>query len=119
MKPIYVPAAGDLIWINFYPQAGREQAGRRPALVLSATRYNRDSGLVVCCPITSQRKSYPFEVLMPPPSKASGGVTGVILADHVKSMDCRVRDAEYAGRAAPELVDEVKLVLAALLQMPE
>jgi mRNA interferase MazF len=119
VRPGYVPAVGDLIWINFHPQAGRERSGRRPALVLSATRYNRDIGLVVCCPITSQKKGYPFEVLMPPPTKVSGGIAGVVLADHVKSMDLRLREAEYAGHADPELIEEVKLLPAALLQMPE
>jgi mRNA interferase MazF len=88
-------------------------------LVLSATRYNRDSRLVVCCPITSQTKGYPFEVLMPPPTKASGGISGVVLADHVKTMDWQSREAEYAGCASVELIEEVKLVLAALLEMPE
>ncbi len=115
----YVPAAGDLIWIHFDPQAGREQGGRRPALVLSLESYNRKSELVVCCPITSRQKGYPFEVALPPASAESGGVTGIVLADQVRSVDWRVRRAERAGTATAELVEEVKLVIAVLLQMQD
>ena len=89
-----VPDAGDLVWFTFDPQAGREQAGRRPALILSPASYNRKSGLAVVCPITSHIKGYPFEVELGP----NLPVSGVILADHLKSLDWRVRRAEPAGR---------------------
>ncbi len=114
---MYVPSPGDLIWINFSPQVGREQGGRRPALALSKSGYNRKTGLVVCCPITSRAKGYAFEVKMPPASSESGGITGVVLADHVKSVDWTQRQAEYAGLAAPEVIGEVKFALAGLLEM--
>ena len=79
---LYIPQRGDIAWINFSPQSGREQAGRRPALVLSRIKYNRRSGLVVVCPITTKAKSYKFEVLIP----EGLPVSGVVLADHVKSL---------------------------------
>ena len=83
----YVPEAGDVVWLDFTPQAGHEQAGHRPALVLSPATYNDKTSLMVCCPITTQIKNYPFEVLVgsTPPS--------VVLADQVKSLDWRVRRA--------------------------
>ena len=87
----YVPKRGDAIWINFNPQAGHEQAGRRPAIVLSPQSYNGKVGLCLLCPITNQTKGYPFEVLIP----AGLGVTGVILSDQGKSLDWRVRNAEF------------------------
>jgi mRNA interferase MazF len=107
----YTPDAGDLIWLTFDPQAGREQAGRRPALVLSPRIYNAKAGLALVCPITNQTKGYPFEVPVP----ANPGLTGVILADHVKSIDWRARRAERAGRCTVEAVDEVRARLAPLL----
>jgi mRNA interferase MazF len=79
----YAPDSGHLIWIDFDPQAGREQAGRRPALVLSPAAYNRRSGLCLACPITTKAKSYPFEVAL----AAGGPIEGVILADYLKSID--------------------------------
>src|SRR5438552_10794224 len=89
-KPSYVPARGDAVWISLDPQAGHEQAGRRPALVLSPSSYNRKAGLALMCPITSHAKGYPFEVAVP----ADLAVTGVILADQIKSLDWRIRHAE-------------------------
>src|SRR5580692_1036593 len=86
----YVPDAGDLIWLSFSPQAGREQAGRRPALVLSPRGYNERAGLCAVCPVTSRAKGYPFEVALPD----GLAVAGVVLSDHVKSADWQVRDAE-------------------------
>src|SRR5687767_16037745 len=87
MKPgktvAYIPDSGDIVWITFNPQAGHEQAGRRPALVLSPASYNGKVGLAILCPITSQVKGYPFEVATPARSR----VCGVILADQVKSLD--------------------------------
>lgn len=111
MKPEMVPDAGDLVWLTFTPQAGREQAGRRPALVLSPEQYNRKSGLALVCPITSHVKGYPFEVKLPP----GLSVSGAILADHVKSLDWRARSAEPAGRLPHEVLQDVLDRLAALL----
>ena len=87
--PAYCPKRGDVVWISFSPQAGHEQAGHRPALVLSPQAYNRKVGLVILCPLTNQVKGYPFEVRIPDGVKASGAV----LADQVKSMDWRARRA--------------------------
>ena len=106
-----VPDAGDLVWLTFDPQAGREQAGRRPALVLSPAQYNRKSGLALVCPITSHVKGYPFEVELPPGLPLSGA----ILADHVKSLDWRAQRAEPAGRLPKEVFHDVLDRLAALL----
>ncbi len=85
----YVPKRGDAVWLTFDPQAGHEQAGRRPAVVLSPEAYNRKAGLAVFCPITTQKKGYPFEVDLP----AGLRVSGVVLADQVKSLDWRAREA--------------------------
>ena len=111
MSAAYVPEAGDFVWLTFDPQAGREQAGRRPALVLSPGEYNRRSGLALVCPITSQAKGYPFEVAVPP----NQGATGVILSDHVKSVDWKARHAEKLGRCSIEALEEVRARLAPLL----
>ena len=95
-KP-YVPQRGDVIWITLNPQAGYEQAGRRPALVLSPAAYNGKVGLAILCPLTNQIKGYPFEVLIP-----SGlSVTGAILADQVKNLDWRARGAELICSLPP------------------
>jgi mRNA interferase MazF len=107
----YVPDAGDFIWLMFDPQAGREQAGRRPALVLSPRIYNSKSGLALVCPVTSHAKGYPFEVAVP----AGHGVTGVILADHVKSADWKQRGAAKLGRCPLEAIEEVRAKLAPLV----
>ena len=87
----YVPSRGDAIWITLDPQAGHEQAGRRPALVISPASYNGKVGLAVLCPITNQLKGYPFEVMIPAGLK----VGGVVLSDQVKSLDWRIRRAEF------------------------
>jgi mRNA interferase MazF len=99
----YVPERGDVIWITLHPQAGREQAGRRPAVVLSPGAYNAKVGLAILCPVTSQIKGYPFEVLIP----AGLPVTGVILADQVKSLDWRTRDAEQVCVLPRETIAEI------------
>jgi mRNA interferase MazF len=99
----YVPARGDLAWLQFTPQAGHEQAGTRPALVISPRDYNRRVGLALFCPITSQVKGYPFEVALPAGLK----VQGVILSDQVKSLDWRVRRARYAGQVPDEVLQAV------------
>ncbi len=107
----YVPDNGDLVWLTFDPQAGHEQAGRRPALVLSPKAYNQKSGLALVCPITNQAKGYPFEVALP----SGSGVSGVILADHVKSVDWKARRVEKIGKCPIEQVNEVVGKLAPLL----
>ncbi len=111
----YVPDRGDIVWLAFTPQTGREQAGRRPALVLTPERYNDKAGLAICCPVTSRSKGYPFEVEIP----AGSPVTGVVLADQVKSLDWRVRGAALACRAAPAVLEETLSKLGALLAIPE
>ena len=98
----YVPARGDLIWLQFNPQAGHEQAGHRPALVVSPSSYNRRVGLAICCPVTSQVKGYPFEVLLP----EGLGVEGAILADQIKSLDWRVRKAKRIGSISGDVLQE-------------
>ena len=110
MKAAYVPAAGDLVWLTFDPQAGREQAGRRPALVLSPRIYNAKAGLALVCPITSHAKGYPFEVAVP----AGHAATGAILADHLKSVDWKARRAEKLGHCTTEAIDEVRARLASI-----
>src|SRR5436853_7917451 len=87
----YVPDVGDLIWLSFSPHAGREQAGRRPALVLSPRAYNERAGLCAVCPVTNRAKGYPFEVALPD----GLAVVGVVLSDHVKSADWQARSAEF------------------------
>ncbi len=111
MKSAFVPDAGDFVWLTFDPQAGREQAGRRPALVLSPKIYNAKSGLALACPITNHAKGYPFEVAVP----TGQGTTGVILADHLKSIDWKARHAEPLGRCTDDVMGEVRAKLAALL----
>ena len=107
----YVPERGDLVWFTLDPQAGREQAGRRPGLVLSPAAYNRRASLALVCPITNQAKGYPFEVALP-----NGlSISGVVLADHVKSADWAVRRAQFAAKAPSEVVAEVTAKLRPLL----
>ena len=108
---IYIPKRGDAIWINFNPQAGHEQAGRRPAIVLSPQSYNGKVGLCLLCPITNQVKGYPFEVLLPP----DAGVTGAVLSDQVKSLDWRVRNAEFVTNLPDTITNEVLKKLKSLL----
>lgn len=111
MTKRYVPDRGDLIWLEFDPQAGREQTGRRPGLILSPKSYNQKAGLALCCPITSHEKGYPFEVRL----NAGLAVTGVVLADHVRSVDWRVRNARRIGQAPPNLIQQVSAKLITLL----
>ena len=106
-----MPGSGEIVWLAFTPQAGHEQSGRRPALVLSPRIYNGTSGLALFCPITSKRKGYPFEVGLP----TTGEVTGVVLADQVKSLDWRARRARFVCRAPPTVVGEVLDKLSVLL----
>ena len=106
----YVPRAGDLIWLDFDPQAGREQAKRRPALVVTDENYNRASGLVVVCPLTSRRKPYPFALPV-----AVDKVEGAVLVDHLKSLDWTVRKAKFHSKADPALLAQVRVYLGVLL----
>ena len=108
----YVPDAGDIIWLTFSPQAGHEQAGRRPALILSPRGYNGKTSLALLCPITSRVKGYPFEVPLPP----GGAVTGVVLADQIKSMDWRARRTRFEAHVSPQVMTEVLEKLALLLK---
>ena len=112
MVKVYVPDRGDLIWLDFNPQAGHEQAGRRPALVLSPAAYNRKTSLALCCPITSRVKGYPFEVPLP----ASLPINGVVLADQVRSLDWRSRRADFVAQAPHEVTQAVRAKLDTLLR---
>lgn len=103
MPGAYVPARGDIIWLDFNPQAGHEQAGHRPALVLTGQRYNRVTGMAICCPITTKSKGYPFEVLL----GTSAKITGAVLSDQAKSLDWRARNAKRADRVTPEVLADV------------
>lgn len=111
--PRYIPDRGDIVWFTFDPQAGREQAGRSPALVLSPALYNRRAGLALVCPITSHVKGYPFEVELP----KGAPVSGVVLADHVKSADWQARRARLAAKATEHVMLEVTARLRPLLGM--
>ena len=99
----YVPNRGDIVWLQFDPQAGHEQAGRRPAFVVSPRAYNRKVGLALFCPISSRVKGYPFEVAL----SEGGKVDGVILSDQMKSLDWRARKASRVDRATDDVVQEV------------
>jgi len=103
MSKKYIPNAGDIIWIDFDPQAGREQSRRRPALVLSPDIYNKKSSLVLVCPITSMKKQYPFEVEID-----SELVKGAVLSDQVKSMNWNIRNAEFIEACPSEIIDKVR-----------
>jgi mRNA interferase MazF len=111
-KGTYVPERGDALWITLDPQTGHEQAGRRPALVLSPAAYNGRVGLALLCPITGQVKGYPFEVALP----EGLAVSGVVLADLVKSLDWRARKAERICTVPEEVVGQVLTKLYALLR---
>ena len=102
MAPSYVPRRGDLVWLQFTPQAGHEQAGHRPALIVSPISYNRRVGLALCCPVTSRVKGYPFEVLLP----RGLGVEGAVLSDQLKSLDWRVRKARRIGSVSSDVLEE-------------
>ena len=107
----YIPRCGDVVWITLNPQAGHEQAGRRPAVVLSPQNYNGKTGLAILCPVTTQIKGYPFEVLIP----ADLPVVGAILCDQVKSLDWRARNAELICSLPNETISEVLQKLSTLL----
>ncbi len=106
----YIPQAGDIVWLNFTPQTGHEQAGHRPALVLSPKAYNQKTSLMICCPITPQIKNYPFEVLI------SDDPASVVLADQVKSLDWRSRKAKRKGSVSQDELAEVRAKIIALIE---
>lgn len=109
MARSYVPDAGDIVWISFSPQAGHEQAGHRPAVVLSPAAYNARTSLMVCCPMTTHIKSYPFEVVI------AGESLSAVLADQVKSLDWLKRRAKRKGQVSPSELAEVRAKLRALI----
>lgn len=108
----YLPARGDVVWLTFDPQAGHEQGGRRPAVVLSPLAYNARVSLALLCPITSKNKGYPFEVPLP----AGLAVAGVVLADQVKSLDWRARRAEFLTTLPAETLNLIVQKLAVLME---
>ena len=110
----YVPDRGDAVWITLNPQAGHEQAGRRPAVILSPAAYNGRVGLALLCPITNQIKGYPFEVVIP----TGLAVTGAILSDQVKSLDWRVRNASFICALPSAIIIEVLQKLNTLVSLP-
>lgn len=105
----YIPKQGDIIWLDFSPVYGKEQRGRRPALVLSPEIYHKKVGLALCCPVTSQIKGYPFEVDI--------GSFGVVLANHIRSIDFTARNCSFYGRCSKKVLDDVMHKL--LLLLPE
>jgi len=109
MAQPYVPDAGDIVWISFDPQTGHEQAGHRPAVVLSPAAYNVKTSLMVCCPMTTQIKNYPFEVVITGPSPSA------VLADQVKSLDWRKRKAKRKGTISVAELADVRAKIRALI----
>lgn len=109
MSRAYTPDLGDIVWLQFDPQAGHEQAGHRPALVLSPARYNAARGMMIACPMTSRIKGYPFEVIV------ERDPDSAVLADQIKSLDWRARRAAFKARASQAVMDEVRAKIRALL----
>lgn len=107
----YVPEVGDIIWLEFDPQAGHEQAGHRPAVVLTPKSYNQVTGLLICCPLTTKVKGYPFEV------EVTGTPKNVALSDQVKSLDWRARNAKFKGKVRDEELVEIKEKISLLLSL--
>lgn len=106
----FVPDEGDVVWLDFNPQNGHEQAGRRPALVLSGAVYNRTTGLMLCCPMTTHIKGYPFEVVVPSTNK-----TSVVLSDHMKNLDWKARNAVFKEKIPAKVLAEVRAKIIALI----
>lgn len=111
MKKQYIPDRGDLIWLNFTPQSGHEQAGTRPAIVISPYAYNSKTGLMIACPITSKIKDYPFEVAV-----NGKKISGVVLSDQVKNLDWRTRKADFIEKASDSVIIEVQEKLSLLIK---
>jgi mRNA interferase MazF len=112
MAVSYVPDAGHVVWLEFDPQVGREQAGRRPAVVLTPASYNKKTSLMICCPLTSQIKGYPFEVLV-----EIDGVQSVVLSDQVKSLDWKIRKAKFKDKVSLDVLVEVRAKAKSLLSI--
>jgi mRNA interferase MazF len=112
MAVSYVPDAGHIVWLEFDPQVGREQAGRRPAVVLTPASYNKKTSLMICCPLTSQIKGYPFEVLV-----EIDGVQSVVLSDQVKSLDWKIRKAKIKDKVSLDVLVEVRAKAKSLLSI--
>lgn len=112
MAVSYVPDAGHIVWLEFDPQVGREQAGRRPAVVLTPTSYNKKTSLMICCPLTSQIKGYPFEVLV-----EIDGIQSVVLSDQVKSLDWKIRKAKFKDKVSLDVLVEVRAKAKSLLSI--
>ncbi len=108
----YVPEAGDIVWLDFDPQAGREQGRRRPALVLTDQSYNRASGLMVVCPLTSQRKPYPFAL-----NAIVDDVEGSVLVDHLKSLDWQASKAKFHSKCDPGMLSKLRAYIGVLLRL--
>lgn len=106
----YVPDSGDVVWLEFDPQAGHEQAGHRPALVISPASYNGKTGLMVCCPMSTKVKGHPFEVVL-----EIDGVPGAVLSDQVKSLDWKIRNAKKKAVAHASVMTHVRAKIKALL----
>ncbi len=111
MPRVYVPARGDVLWINLSPQSGHEQSGRRPACVISPFEYNRKVGLAILCPITNQIKGYPFEVILPDGLP----ISGAILSDQVKNLDWKARDASFICHLPGNIIKVVMRKLETLI----
>jgi len=111
VKTQYIPDKGDLVWLNFNPQSGHEQMGKRPAIVISPKLYNEKSGLALFCPITSKVKGYPFEVEI-----NEKKIKGVILSDQIKSLDWKTRNVEYISKVKIEIFEEVTEKLLLLIE---
>ena len=109
----YCPKRGDIVWLNFHPGKGHEQAGRRPALTLSRDAYNRKVGLAVFCPITTKIKSYPFEVLLPEGMK----ISGAILSDQAKCLDWRSRESSFCDKVTNDILEDVLHKLSSILMI--
>ncbi len=111
MVASYIPDRGDIVWLNFSPQQGHEQAGRRPAIILSPKSYNQKSKLALACPITTKIKRYPFEVRI-----KADKIDGVVLADQVKNLDWTMRDMSFAERAPYEVLEHTQELIETLLR---
>ena len=108
---VYVPDRGDIVWLQFNPQSGHEQSGKRPALTLSPKAYNQKVGLAIFCPITSQEKGYPFEVKI-----HSKEINGVVLSDHVKSLDWKERNAKFITKVSPAVISTVINIFKTIIE---
>ncbi len=106
----YIPNRGDIVWLNFSPQAGHEQRGKRPAIIISPKEYNEKTNLALCCPITSNQKGYPFEVIL-----KGKKINGVVLADHLKSLDWKTRKIKFIEKARPQAMSECIEKIATLI----